>query len=197
MIEINLSPTKKAGSATEIAGIDLSYINVKMMLIAFLLWLLPGGFIEDFYDEKIADNNKQTQKLNKEYRTLSSKVRSMSNIQKQIDALKSQEEKLAQKLNTVKKIISKRSNPFLVLDYLANNIPEDVWLTNIELENSDIIIRGYSKNWKSIGSFLENLKNSIFFSQNISYTRPDGANSEYKGQRVEVFEIKAQIARFK
>jgi Tfp pilus assembly protein PilN len=197
MIEINLSPSKKTGSVTEIGGVDLSHINVKMMLIALLVWFIPGGFIEDFYDSQIAENNNKTQILNKKLRKESKKVRGMSNIQKQVDALDAQEKKLAQKLNAVKKIIGKRSNPFLFLEYVANNLPEDVWMTNLELNGNTLTIKGFSKDWKSIGSFLENMKNSIFFSKQISYTRPEGGSNEFKGQRVEVYEIKADIVRFR
>ena len=39
----------------------------------------------------------------------------MDNVQKQVDALKEQEEKLALKLQTVKEIINKRQNPYEVL----------------------------------------------------------------------------------
>jgi Tfp pilus assembly protein PilN len=197
MIEINLSPTKKSGSITQIAGVDLSHINVKMMIIAMLILYIPGGFIEDFYDEKISSNDQRSQVLNRRLRKESSKVRAMANIQKQVDALNAQEKKLALKLNAVKQIISKRSNPFLFLDYITSNLPKDVWVTNISLEGRKLTLKGFSKNWKSIGSFLENLKNSIFFSKQISYTRPQGESNEFKGQRVEVYEIKTDIVRFK
>lgn len=197
MIEINLSPSRQSGSITQVAGIDLSHINVKMMLIAIIIWLFPGGYIEDYYNEKIQINNKISQKLNKENRQLGVKVRSMSNIQKQVDALAAQEKKLAKKLEAVKAIIAKRSNPFKVLDYISTNLPTDVWLTGIELTGKNLVIRGFSKDWKNLGTFLENLKNSIFFSQNISYSRPQGVPGEYQGQRVEVFEIKAVLVRFK
>lgn len=197
MIEINLSPSKKAGSITNVAGIDLSLLNVKMLLVAFIILYVPDGFLLDYYDSQIVDNNKKQQVLNKELRTVSSKVRGMANIQKQVDALNEQEEKLAQKLNAVKDIINKRSNPFQLLQYITQNIPEDVWVTSVTINESSLLIKGHSKNWKSIGAFLENLKNSIFFSKQISYSRPENSENEYRGQRVEVFEIRATILRFK
>ncbi len=128
---------------------------------------------------------------------MSSKVRGMANIQKQVDALNEQEQKLAQKLNAVKNIINKRSNPFDLLRYVTQNIPEDVWVTFVSIKDNNLLIKGHSKNWKSIGAFLENLKNSIFFSKQISYSRPENGANEYRGQRVEVFEINATILRFK
>jgi len=197
MIEINLSPSKKSGSIANIAGMDLSLVNVKMVFIALLILFIPEGFLVDFYDSQIQENNNRVQILNKDFREVSNKVRGLSNIQQQVDALKEQEEKLSQKLNAVKSIINKRSNPFQLLQYVTQNIPEDVWVTHISINDKNLLIKGHSKNWKSIGAFLENLKNSIFFSKQITYSRPEGAPNEYRGQRVEVYEINATILRFK
>jgi Tfp pilus assembly protein PilN len=197
MIEINLSPSKKSGSIANIAGMDLSLVNVKMVFIALLILFIPEGFLVDFYDSQIQENNNRVQILNKDFREVSNKVRGLSNIQQQVDALNEQEEKLSQKLNAVKSIINKRSNPFQLLQYVTQNIPEDVWVTHISINDKNLLIKGHSKNWKSIGAFLENLKNSIFFSKQITYSRPEGAPNEYRGQRVEVYEINATILRFK
>lgn len=197
MIEINLSPTKKATSITNVGGIDLSHINVKMMLIAFLIMFVPEGFIVDYFDSNIKKNNDEYNRLNGELKKIQKKVRGMSSIQKQVDALNEQEEKLAKKLVAVKKIINKRQNPFEILTYLVDNIPKDLWLINTKLEGQTLTMRGYAKNWKSIGDFLESMKNSIFFAKQINYTRPPGMNSDYFGQRVEVFEIETRVLRFK
>jgi hypothetical protein len=197
MIEINLSPSKKSGSITNVGGIDLSHINVKMMLIAIFIYLVPEGFVVDYFDGQIADTRKVQRELDIKYKSLSRKVRGMSTIQKQVDALNEQENKLAKKLLAVKKIINKRQSPYDILKYILQNIPKEVWLTSVKFEGSDLIIRGYAKNWKSIGDFLESLKSSIFFARQIDYTRPSDMSSDYLGQRVEVFEVKANILRFK
>ena len=132
-----------------------------------------------------------------EFKKLNTKVRGMSSIQKQVDALNEQEAKLAKKLLAVRKIINKRQNPYEVMKYIVQNIPEDVWVVSTTLNESNLIIRGYAKNWKSIGGFLESLKSSIFFARQIDYTRPGDMSTEYLGQRVEVFQISANILRFK
>ena len=197
MIEINLSPTKKTGSITNVGGIDLSHINVKMMLIAFFILYVPGGFLEDYFDGEIQTNQARYTKLNKEFKKVSKKVRGMSSIQKQVDALNEQESKLAKKLLAVRKIINKRQNPYEIMKYIVQNIPKDVWIISTKLNDNSLIMRGYAKNWKSIGTFLESLKSSIFFAKQIDYTRPANMNTEYFGQRVEVFEINTRVLRFK
>lgn len=196
MIELNLSPSKKQGGITNVAGIDLSLINVKMMVIALGIWFIPEPFLVDMWDAEKASYDKQYQTLNAEFRKLSQKVRGMQNVQKQVDALKEQEEKLAKKLGTVKKIINKRQNPFIILKYIAENIPDEVWLDSIELQDKVLILRGYAKKYQDIGSFLNSLKNSIFF-QGVDYGKPQGMKDVINGQKVEIFRITTTVVRFK
>lgn len=196
MIEINLSPTKKESSLTNIGGIDLSLINVKMLVFALAFLYIPEIFLEDHFESQIkAEQAKQTA-LNQEYRSIRSKVASMNNIKKQVDALLDQEKKLAKKLEVVRQVIGRRTNPHKVFKYIADNMPDGVWLTSLELNGKEISFKGYSKNFQKIGDFIDSLKNSIFFQKSVSYVRPDGMNSQVNGVNLEVFLIKAQIASF-
>lgn len=196
MIEINLSPTKKEASLTNIAGIDLSLINVKMLVVALLILYIPENFITSYFEGLTAEETKVQTKLRAELRKYKSQVKKMEGIKKQVDALIEQEGKLAKKLSVVKKVINKRQNPYKVLKYIADNIPEGVWLVSLELQDRELTMKGYSKNFKNIGAFLENLKNSIFFQKNISYDRPKELEDVVDGVRLEIFEIKANVASF-
>jgi len=197
MIEINLSPTKKAGSITNVGGIDLSLINVKMMFIAMLIMFIPEMVLTDMWESEKSQLNIKFMTLQQEYKKIGKKVRELGAIEKQVEALKEQEQKLAKKLDTVKQIINKRQNPFKVLHYIASNIPPEVWVVNITLNDKALEITGYSRNWKSIGSFLENLKNSIFFERGIEYSKATELNKEKGMDRYEPFSIKARVQSFK
>ncbi|MCO4755241.1 MAG: PilN domain-containing protein, partial [Bacteriovoracaceae bacterium] len=180
-----------------VGGINFSLLNVKMLLLALFVLYVPEVFLESHYEELIQTEQAEQVKLNQEYRKIRGKVAGLQNIEKQVQALKSQEEKLAKKLEVVKEIINKRQNPFNVLKYVAQNIPEGVWLVDLNLEGNQLALRGYSQNFKNIGKFLENLKNSIFFNKNnIIYERPDSLPNEVDGVFLEVFEIKAGIVSF-
>ena len=100
------------------------------------------------------------------------------------------------KITVIKKIIDKRRNPFNVLKYISENTPDDVWLTELELDNEKIKLLGYSTSWKSIADFIENIKSSIFFNGNVSYNKPEGATDKIKNRRVESFEITTEIVGF-
>lgn len=196
MIEINLSPTKKAGSITNVGGIDLSLINVKMMVISMLILYIPEGFVESYYEDMTAKEIQTQTVLRKELQGIASKVEGMRSIEKQVTALKDQEEKLARKLDVVKEIINKRQNPFEVLKYITDNVPPNLWLTKLELEGGELIFEGYATDFSAIGTLLGNLKNSIFFMKNISYSKPDKLQPEYMGRRMETFRVNARVINF-
>lgn len=194
MIEINLLTGKKEGGLAAI-GFDPSKINVKMLVVAFLVLWVPEPFLVEMWDSEIAKVAEKNSALKKEYFKYKKRVKSMQSIEEQVKALKEQERKLARKLEVVKEIINKRQNPFKVFFYLSNNIPKDVWLTEMELSDKTLTMTGYSRSWKSIGKFLENLKNSIFFDKNIQYEQP-ASEGNTDNQRIEAFTIVAKIARF-
>lgn len=198
MIEINLSQQRKEKSLTKVAGIDFSQINVKGFLIAIVILYIPEMFLVSHFESKNEELNITLQGLRTEERRLQSQVQGLENIEKQINALKDQEEKLAEKLNVVQEIINKKQNPFDILKYIADNTPDDVWINELTISPSlEIVIKGQSRSWRSIGIFLDNLKNSIFFAKDIAYTQPGNTNNTTEdGARFETYEIKTKIVRF-
>lgn len=196
MIEINLSPNKKATGISNVGGFDFSQINLRMLFFAILFLYIPEIIFESYLDDEIKAQQNEQQRLKKELEGFQKEITGMRNIQRQVDAFLEQEKKLEVKLATVKKIIAKRQNPFKVFKYIASNIPKDVWLTSLTLEDKKLRMTGYAKTWKNIGEFIESLKSSIFFAGQINYSRPSGDKQEYRGSRVEVFEIKTEVTSF-
>ena len=45
-----------------------------------------------------------------------------------------------------------------ILYYIAQNIPENVWLTNVVLKGDTFTLEGESSDYPSVGLFWENLK---------------------------------------
>ena len=161
-----------------------------------IILYVPENFIESYYTEAIDKENAIQRKLNKDFKKIATKVRSMREIEKQVDALGDQEGKLARKLEVVKTIINKRQNPFELLKYITENIPDGLWLRQLTLENGNLIFQGYAMNFNAIGDFLSNLKNSIFFNKNIVYSAANNLPPEFNGMRMETFRIEARVLNF-
>ena len=196
MIKVNLIPGERRGNFTEFAGIKLNLINIKLLIPFFLAVYLVEPVIENIYSGDIEKFEEQAKNNRKSMAELRIESRKYDNIRNQVKQLNQQEKNLATKIKVVQEIVEKRQNPFKVLKYIAENIPGDVWLTELEVEEKKLKILGYSKSWKSIGEFIENLKTSIFFNGTVNYVRPEGMQSNIGNNRVETFEITTSIVSF-
>jgi Tfp pilus assembly protein PilN len=197
MIEINLTPGEKQKDFTKIAGINLGLINFKLLVpFIFLIYLVEPG-VDAFYIDEITALETKTMSDKKKLRQLRTELRGYDAVKKQVKELNIQEKNLATKIKIVKEIVEKRQNPFKVLKYIADNTPKDVWIVELEIDDRDLKIIGYSKSWKSIGFFIDNLRNSIFFNGTANYIKPEAMEEEISKQRVETFEITTSIVSFK
>jgi Tfp pilus assembly protein PilN len=195
MIEINLSPKEKTLDITNVGGINLSLINVKMIIVSILLLYLPEPYLIDFYKEKVDAIDAQVRDLNKEKRRINVQLREVREIEKQVEVLNAQEGELKKKIGIVESIVAKRQNPFKVLKYIAENTPKDVWFSELIINDRSLEIKGYTSSWKSMTTFFESLKTSIFFSRNVDFQQTQ-EGKDINGQRVESFSVRANIERF-
>lgn len=196
MIEINLIVGKKPFKMPTLLGIDLAILNLKMIGLAILISFVPGMFLEGGREEEINVANDEVTQLRQQAQKLERKVDDNKGIQDQVDALNRQEKKLAERLGVVKEIIKLKKNPMNIMLYVAKNIPEDVWMMELNLSGNTISIKGQALNYKSIGMFIENLKNSVFFNKDLMMKSSQTIERPESGSRVEQFEIAGTIARF-
>jgi hypothetical protein len=195
MIKVNLFVGKKPVDLASLGGFDLSKLNLKYLAIAIGLSYLPDFYFYDMFQEQITANDQKMSGFSKKYGEIQTETKALDNIQKQVDALERLEKNLQEKLVVVKEIFKKRSNPMNIMLYIAKNTPEDLWLTELMVENNIIQIKGESKDYKSIGLLIENLRNSIFFRKDIKL---EGSTTQMKenGDRVEVFLVRGVILSY-
>jgi Tfp pilus assembly protein PilN len=83
------------------------------------------------------------------------------------------------------------------LHYLSVNIPETVWVNDLKVDGIKLEIKGQSADPDSINTFLENLKNSIFFEENQPIlTDIFQSKTEETNQNLFTFSIQGSIRRF-
>jgi len=197
MIEINLSPAEKQSDLTNIGGINISLLKPGLVFFGLILVFAIEPAIDNFYVEEILKLERISTKISAEVKVLSSELGSYSGVKKQIEELKEQELELASKMKVVKGIVDKRQNPFKILKYISDNTPKDIWITNLEITGTKFTLTGYSISWMSIGTFIENLRSSIFFDGNIKYKKPTEEKKMIGGARVESFVITTSVMEFK
>lgn len=203
MIEINLSHNRKGfGSKGSSGALDLSKLNSKMVIIGLLLMYAPSFFLQDFFDGEKNRVNQEIQILSAENKKTVKELRSLRELQKQVEKHQEEEKKLKAKLEIVREIISNRKNPFQIMLYISKNIPDSVWINKLKIEKNQLIIEGMATSYKSIGIFTNNLKSSIFFSF-VTYKQIDKSRSAIGGTSqvannkfTENFEVIANISRY-
>lgn len=194
MIQINLSTLKKPVDISNLGGLDLSKVNVKMVLLAIFLSYVPDFLVYPAWENEILEQEQTLDTLTTQKKKLSTDVEALKDFDKQIEALNKQEEKLKAKLEVVKAILNKRQNPWEVMVYVAKNIPTDLWLTTINYEGKKIVFKGLSVDYTSQGIFLENIKKSIFFDTNVIYNKSDNSQLPDAQKNLAPFEITATFA---
>jgi Tfp pilus assembly protein PilN len=195
MIKINLSSSKQQVDISNIGGFDFTKLKFKAVALMLALLYVPDLLIVPMWT---ASEEEKSAELNGKMKTVSSlkrKVNEAKNYESQIKELKSQEKALEKKLLAVKEAISFKKNPSGLLLYVAKNTPPDMWIKDLTIENDVLTIKGEALDYKSIGTFVQSLRSSVFIrdanvGQQTQYVRePDKT-------RIEVFDIRFGIARF-
>ena len=196
MIKINLTQKKSGGvELSNVGGLDLTKIKYKAVLIAIVIYYIPDFFVGPYYDEIIATKNSELMNLNTQKRKLVGQVEQAKQLEKQIEELKLQEKLLIEKLTAVKQALAQKKNPAALLIYVAKNTPDELWIKNLEIENDTMKIQGEAFNYTSIGTFVANMKNSVFIKDTkMGATKTE--NREGDKRRVDSFEVSFSIGRY-
>lgn len=195
MIKINLSNTKKQVDISNIGGFDFTKMKIKAVLLVAVLIYIPDFTIIPMWEKETEDTNQIIQTKQMELSRLKKKVTESQDMEKQILELKAQEENLGKKLTAVKQAISEKKNPAPLLLYIAKNVPDELWIKSLTLEDDKLSIKGEAYDYTSIGNFMNNLKSSVFIREaNITSTSSVVRASDKR--RLETFEVNFVIARF-
>lgn len=195
MIKINLSNSKKQVDISNIGGFDFTKMKIKAVILVAVLIYVPDFTILTMWEKEQEDTNQIIQTKQMELTRLKKKVTDSQNMEKQILELKAQEENLGKKLTAVKQAISEKRNPASLLLYIAKNVPDELWINNLTIEDNRMTIKGEAYDYTSIGNFMSNLKSSVFISEaNIANTNSIVRPSDKR--RIETFEVNFVISRF-
>jgi len=195
MIQINLRSQPVQGNAF-LGDFDLSKINFTYIVIGVLVYTFVPGLVKDHFVSEQESIQKKIDLLLAEKKTIEAELEKVAAIETRIEKMKEQEESFNARLKVVQKVLDSKHNPMQMLHFIAQNIPKDVWLIDIKIDNSMLELKGNALNYDSIGTFISQLKDSIFFDKNVfleNYTTKDGDQAK---TRYEEFLIKATIARF-
>lgn len=199
MIEINLIEQKKAFKAPVVLGVDLAKVPFVKIIVTYIVTMVPLGFVSSYFEGELAGKEQEVTTLNATYRKLKIDLKKNANIKGELAAFNEQLQKLKLRSGQVDKIIKEKTNPGFLLEKIARNIPEDMWLNHLEVNaESEITIEGASDTYTSIGNFLTKMNDSPFFARSLQLADSQTKEEKVKGQnfRIEVFKIKGKVDVF-
>jgi Tfp pilus assembly protein PilN len=195
MIKINLTASAKQADLSNVGGFDFTKLKIKAMGLAVLLIYVPDFFLTPMWEESYSTKEGELSALQTQVNSFKRKVAQSATYEKQIRELKAQEENLVKKLTAVKQAISLKRNPSNLMLYISKNMPPELWIKELSIDQQTMVIKGEALNYSSVGGFVANLKSSVF----IKDANIKGTNSivrESDKRRLEVFEVQFEIARF-
>ena len=195
MIKINLSTAKKQVDISNVGGFDFTKLKIKPLLLIIVLIYIPDFVLVPMWDQEREEVNQQVNAKQSQLSSLKRKVAQSQELEKQIRELKAQEENLGKKLVAVKEAISEKRNPSSLLTYIAKNMPETLWIKELDINADQMIIKGEALDYTSIGNFVNSLRSSIFIRE-ASITSTSNAVRDSDKRRIETFEVKFLIGRF-
>lgn len=204
MIKINLIKEKKPFKLPVLFNIlDLSLLNFKFIILFFFIYYVGSMFLDSTLEKKLNIQRDEISKLNTQLSKLTKEIGSNQELRDKLDAFNQQEQKLIERTKVVKKILDERTNPMKLLERIARNTPDDLWLEKISIGSEanngvGITIEGKALYYKSISEFVNLVNSSSFFGKTLSttYSGTVAPARESDGARVEAFTVKGRVVTF-
>ena len=199
MIKVNLAEIRKSGGKVVILGVDVSKINVRSLILAAIVYMLPAYLIYPEWEGQLGGMGGEAKELLAENNKLKAELFKNKDSEKKLIAFNKQIADLKVRSQRIKQILKIRTNPFEALERISRDLPDDMWLTNLNVTKGTMFeVEGLSYSFKSISSFLTLSNDSRFFNRSLeivdSKTLVEKAKD--KQRRVESFKIKGKFTYF-
>ena len=97
--------------------------------------------------------------------TLRSDIEELKKVIGEVEQYQEEQKLLAQKLDIIEELRDKKTGPVRMLDRIASDIPDKLWLTQIEEIEQRVTLKGVSINNAVIATFMSKLEGSPLFSE--------------------------------
>ena len=148
MIRINLLPFRAARKRENIRRQITIYALVVLLTLSVIIYysIQLTGQLSDLKDEE--------SRINAELNTY-------SNTLKKIAALEKQLKEINTKLDVIKSLEEGKTGPVLLLEQIADAVPEDkLWLTKLQESKGSLTLTGTAMDNETVALFMNNLEES-------------------------------------
>lgn len=162
MIRINLlgrDAAEKAKGAGRFGLGDLdenaTQIGIGVMLVGALLLI---GIAWWYQSSQLADVRSELTAVEQERARLEEVATLVESLQERTDLMR-------EKLAVIVELKANQTGPVMLLDQVSRLLTDRLWLTQLELDNQEVDIRGSALSEVAVADFVRNLELSEYFSQ--------------------------------
>lgn len=147
MILINLLPHREAARKRQ-----KDQFFTQLGLSALLGGVICGA-IFTWYQGQIAAQQERNQFLQSEITKLEAEIKDIANLQREIASLRARQ-------TAVENLQGDRNLPVHLLDELAEQLPDGVYLTSMKQDNQSVLLLGVAQSQERVSDLLRNLGNN-------------------------------------
>lgn len=184
MIRINLLPhreeKRKQRKKEFVAMLLLSAIVGALIVIAV------GGY----FASQLSEQEQRNTFIKNENARLDEEIKEVASLKQEIEALKARQQ-------AVEDLQSDRNQPIYLMDELAQQVPEGVYLKSIKQDGQRVLLNGYAQSNERVSELLRNLGNHSPWLErpDLIEIRSVGIGQGKDAKKVFEFSINAGIKR--
>lgn len=166
MIKINLvregRAVRGAGAAPAATAVaaapGASNVNNILILGMLVLGLLAAAGYWFYEKRELAQRKETIAQREVEAQKLEAIIKEVEDYQKRKDSLQ-------QRIDLINQLKQNQKGPVRIMDQISKDLPDLVWLDNMEIQAGSIKLVGRGLNPNAIALFVENVKNDPYFEE--------------------------------
>lgn len=147
MIRINLLPHREERRKQRKAAF------VRMLALSAMFGLAVVVGIGGFFASQIAEQTQRNDFIKAENGRLDAQIKEIATLKQEIEALKARQQ-------AVEDLQSDRNQPVYLMDELARQVPEGVYLRSFKQDGQRVAITGYAQSNERVSELLRNFSNN-------------------------------------
>ncbi len=184
MIRINLLPHREERRKQKQKDF------VALMLLSGIFGALIVIAVGAYFSSQLSEQQARNSFIKAENTRLDGEIKEVANLKQEIEALKARQQ-------AVEDLQSDRNQPVYLMDELAQQVPEGVYLKSFKQDGQRVLLNGYAQSNERVSELLRNLGNHSPWLErpDLIEIRSTGIGSGKDAKKVFEFTINAGIKR--
>ncbi len=163
---------------------------VAMMMLSAIVGVLIVIAVGGYFSSKLSEQEQRNTFIKNENARLDAEIKEVASLKQEIEALKARQQ-------AVEDLQGDRNQPIYLMDELAQQVPEGVYLKSFKQDGQRVLLNGYAQSNERVSELLRNLGNHSPWLErpDLIEIRSVGIGQGKDAKRVFEFSINAGIKR--